>query len=37
MIVSYLFFLFACMSLLWSVESEAFEGFEDQDAPEFEQ
>ena len=23
--------------MLWSVESEAFEGFEDQDAPEFEQ
>jgi hypothetical protein len=25
------------MWLLWSLESEAFEGFEDQDAPEFEQ
>jgi hypothetical protein len=37
MIVSYLFLLFACMWLLWSVESEAFESFEDQDAPEFEQ
>jgi hypothetical protein len=36
-IFSYLFLLFACMWLLWSVESEAFEGFEFQDAPEFEQ
>jgi hypothetical protein len=36
MIVSYLFLLFACMWLLWNVESEAFEGFEDQDMPEIE-
>jgi hypothetical protein len=25
------------MWILWDVESEAFKGFEDQDAPEFEQ
>jgi hypothetical protein len=37
MIVSYLFLLFACMCLLRSVECEAFDGFEDQDVPEFEQ
>jgi hypothetical protein len=37
MTVSYLFLLFACLLILWNVESEAFEGFEDQDALEFEQ
>jgi hypothetical protein len=37
MIVSYLLLLFACMWILWNVESESFEGFEDQDVLEFEQ